>query len=555
MAHVSATSPDQYAASMDVVISTVYDIFNRKLFSFPKLLLLPAIIMRQPLLVIQITPLIFGSDFLKGRVMAFLTQNIERLKKESIELTAIRTKVEAFDMKNAELLQRSGPNSTAFTKERWQELTKHIQQQSFMSLLLNRTKRFFNFIQHHFVFSVMIDCALATLLAMDKIVAAEIFVFSRAMEDAVDTVLMKSRAESELARMLTEMEKLQELATLWGNEKSNSTNSTEADVPAEATPAQRRFVPCQVDNSEEGVTLQHLYYSRGTAVVKVDRIAITPGIYALTGANGSGKSTMFRVLMSCSTNSKPIDLPDSILLQKSPTCLLPSVDNADKLPIEGSDGEVVEEEEEPVCVVDESNSTDTKSDVNIIMPSTNVIEISQNFYWPLYTRPIDWIYQRHLSDDDDDVAGKSERVAILLQELEFRQEAPQTNNNGTEPSNETNRTETLDFIINELQEKKEDWFNDLSGGQKSKVELMRNVLLQKECPGVLLIDETMAPLDPSSKAKVMGKLKDFCGEHSVVVVIYHTDVKNGAVECVPSNDFFDANLHLENQTLNFRPVC
>ena len=38
----------------------------------------------------------------------------------------------------------------------------------------------------------------------------------------------------------------------------------------------------------------------------------------------------------------------------------------------------------------------------------------------------------------------------------------------------------------ELQEEKEDWFSQLSGGQKSKVELVRTVFLRKECPSVLL---------------------------------------------------------------------
>ena len=97
---------------MDTVVTTIYDFFNRKLFSFPKILLLPGIIMRQPLLVAQITPFIFGSDFLKGKFMTFLTENIEKLQREALEVTAVRTKVEAFDMKNAELLQRSGSGAT-----------------------------------------------------------------------------------------------------------------------------------------------------------------------------------------------------------------------------------------------------------------------------------------------------------------------------------------------------------------------------------------------------------------------------------------------------------
>ena len=80
------------------------------------------------------------------------------------------------------------------------------------------------------------------------------------------------------------------------------------------------------------------------------------------------------------------------------------------------------------------------------------------------------------------------------------------------------------------------------------------------------VDETMAPLDPASKSQVMTKLKAFC-QASVVLVIYHTDVGRGPAasdaiesseddeECVPSNSFFDHNLHVENKHLMMRPVC
>merc|ERR1719291_1017612 len=114
-------------------------------------------------------------------------------------------------------------------------------------------------------------------------------------------------------------------------------------------------------------------------------------------------------------------------------------------------------------------------------------------------------------------------------------------------------------LTNELQEVKEDWFSELSGGQKSKVELVRNVFLGNRCPSVLLVDETMAPLDPTSKSQVMAKLKDFCSS-SVVLIIYHTDAnqrakENEEAECVPSTNFFDYNLHVENKQLITRPVC
>ena len=208
--------------------------------------------MKQPMLVAQISPFIFGSDYIKGRLISYMTTEGERLSKEAKEIMSVRTKVEAFDMKNAELLQRSGRGATQFTQRKWEELSVKIQQKQLVSDLLKRTKGFFSFIQRNFVFSVLIDCALANLIAMGKIVSAEIFVFSRAIEDAVDLVLMRSRAESEIAQMLTELSRLQQLADVW------ETSRTRTPMPcAVASPKAER----------PGIVVRNLHYSRGSAVV------------------------------------------------------------------------------------------------------------------------------------------------------------------------------------------------------------------------------------------------------------------------------------------------
>jgi hypothetical protein len=155
-----------YANSMNSVASTAYELVNRKLFSLPKVLLLPAIIARQPMLVAQVFPFIMLSDWLKASTVSFMTTKIELLEKELQDVRAIRSKVEAFDMKNAELLQRSGIGATRFTQRRWEELTVKVQAKVVVSDLLARSKGFFSFIQRNFVFSVLVDCALADLIAV-----------------------------------------------------------------------------------------------------------------------------------------------------------------------------------------------------------------------------------------------------------------------------------------------------------------------------------------------------------------------------------------------------
>jgi len=167
---------------MDTVVSTAYEIVNRKLFSLPKVLLLPTVMTKAPMLVIQVFPFIFLSDWLKSSAVGMMTTSVETLQKEIKDLSAIRGKVESFDIKNAELLQRSGQGATQFTQRRWEELTVKIQERKVISDIIERTKGFFAFMQRNFIFSALIDCALANLIAIGKIVAADIFVFSRAIE-------------------------------------------------------------------------------------------------------------------------------------------------------------------------------------------------------------------------------------------------------------------------------------------------------------------------------------------------------------------------------------
>lgn len=78
--------------------------FNRKLFSLPKLIILPGVIARQPLLLMKIFPFIFVTDMLKGRIVASVTDKVEQFQREARDVNSVRQKVEQFDMKNAELV-------------------------------------------------------------------------------------------------------------------------------------------------------------------------------------------------------------------------------------------------------------------------------------------------------------------------------------------------------------------------------------------------------------------------------------------------------------------
>ena len=252
---------------MTSVVDKAYDLINRKLFSLPKVLLLPGVMTRQPMLMVQVFPFIFLSDWIKASLVSYMTSSIESLRKETMEIRAVRTKVESFDLKNAELLQRSGPGASSFTQSRWEELTVRIQKRDNVADLISRSKAFFAFMQRNFVFTVLIDCALASLMAVGKIISAEIFVFSRAIEDAVDMVLIRSRSEAELAQMSTDTDKLKELVNLWSKHSQEKT-----------------LLPCTVATATEQkkLILRNLHYSRGTASVRADHVEMGPGVYAVS---------------------------------------------------------------------------------------------------------------------------------------------------------------------------------------------------------------------------------------------------------------------------------
>jgi hypothetical protein len=45
----------------------------------------------------------------------------------------------------------------------------------------------------------------------------------------------------------------------------------------------------QLQQRGRNLVLRNLHYSRGTASVRADHVELQPGVYALTGPNGSGK--------------------------------------------------------------------------------------------------------------------------------------------------------------------------------------------------------------------------------------------------------------------------
>jgi hypothetical protein len=88
--------------------------------------------------------------------------------------------------------------------------------------------------------------------------------FNQAIEDAVDMVLMRSWGEAKLARMMTEIEKLEKLRSLWDSSREPN------------------FLRCLIKegsrvagNKQNKLVHRNLHYSRGTASARADHIELT----------------------------------------------------------------------------------------------------------------------------------------------------------------------------------------------------------------------------------------------------------------------------------------
>lgn len=187
--------------------------------------------------------------------------------------------------------------------------------------------------------------------------------------------------------------------------------------------------------------------------------------------------------MSCDTNDKSIELPSSISFSTPSVSLVEADDLLDESSCEVSGQEETSAYAEGTkeCTSGDSclSTSDSQSAVNlpmgnpvprlsITLPSSHVVEISQNFYWPLYTKPIDWMYQEHVSEtcNQTELQARLRRTAEELQSMSFFQSVVMKEEEASADPEERN-VSAIDIVMQQLSEEKEDWFNDLSGGQVS----------------------------------------------------------------------------------------
>eukprot|EP00927_Polykrikos_kofoidii_P085468 TRINITY_DN9305_c0_g1_i1.p1 TRINITY_DN9305_c0_g1~~TRINITY_DN9305_c0_g1_i1.p1 ORF type:complete len:868 (+),score=123.04 TRINITY_DN9305_c0_g1_i1:152-2755(+) len=465
---------DAYNAIVEVIHSTV----ESKLFALPKLILLPGMLVKQPWLVVSVLPASVALEMGRARMVATMTKRLEKISRDIKDLANQRRKIEQHDAKNEELIRRG--SSSRFVASKWMALAVEIEEKTLRFHALASFRGFVNFLYKQDLLGPGIELVLAWLLEFRNILSADIWVYTRVVEDSIDLLLTRFRMDATLASMATNMDRLSDLVTRLDDTRARGRAS------------------CSVDSAAGDIRIEDLDYMRGSSEVRIPELVLKSGrVYAVTGANGSGKSSFFGIIAGCGTRGTM--LPEGLTIRGLK---------------------------------------------RLVVPSDELVEITQSLYCPLFTKPIDWLLQRKSETlTTEELASYEKHIGELTEELEFRSHRDEkvVNTSGVEPG----------LTSEELHEDHDDWYSTLSGGQKGKLEFISKVFVKDRCPGVMLIDEAFAPLDPRSKSLVQKKLKEFC-KNSVILVIYHSDANE---DCVTSGGFFDNNLHFANRSATLLGTC
>jgi ABC-type Mn2+/Zn2+ transport system ATPase subunit len=149
----------------------------------------------------------------------------------------------------------------------------------------------------------------AFLLEAGHVHVAEVMVYTRAFDDAIDAVLMRSKAEAELERLKSDAARLAALHTALTASSARPAGSValkvllaESSIRPSSAVIAGSDVATHISTGGHGraLRLQGVGFSRGAASVAMDALELpVPGIYAVVGPNGVGKSSLFALLGAC----------------------------------------------------------------------------------------------------------------------------------------------------------------------------------------------------------------------------------------------------------------
>jgi ATP-binding cassette subfamily C protein len=407
-------------------------------------------------------------------VKDFISKQILDQRKELDSIDGRLTKSFEHDVKNSFMIS-SDTKLNKITAEKWADIVGQYRAANTNLETYQKIDAIFNYLAHNYVYSAQttITQIFSGYLFYQKFITGEeILLYSSAIESVFGAWSYRLRKKSELDKLSDDIQRVDDLIMKVEKKSIDSNNII------------------LIKNADDPLLyIESLSYARGNDAkvinIKMTDIKFEKGhIYAITGGNGSGKSSFFDILLS-----KEHFLSD--------------------------------------FGFKEYNGKISYSAAEFIL-------LGQNLYCPLYTIPFEWFVKMTKFELSNISKEKSDslRDRILEYAEKFKLLYKDEDNN----------------LNNTLYTEQHDWYNEISGGEKIKVELIRQVFLHDKCPDVLLLDEVLAPLDPTTKSIVMTEVKEFCNE-STILIIYHNE-KN----CV-NGGFFTDNLHFDGGEVQFRELC
>ena len=178
-----------YTESFNHLIHTCYSLIEGKLWELPNLVLLSGMLFGQPLLTLTLLPVSIGLDFARVRAVSSVTMLVEETAKRRRGLTDKRKKIEQHDSRHAEIISRTGAASIVAT--RWEGLASEILDLTVWQTFLAASRTYMNWIYYNNLLGVGIECALARIMEIDQITAADIGVYAMVINDAIGFLLTR----------------------------------------------------------------------------------------------------------------------------------------------------------------------------------------------------------------------------------------------------------------------------------------------------------------------------------------------------------------------------
>ena len=217
-----------------------------------------------------------------AKFFSYLTEMKQHYENEKAKCESYFDKVASNDKENAMvILQKSGLN---FTLEKWSGINEFKHENLLFETIFSRSHNVGSFFYNDFIIKYMFQLFIGYLTSGGTLDATQVLLYERVLGFTSDAALFKTLNLSDLKKVDSANERLSELTKFF---ESNISSIKKINV--------------NVDQSSEYIKISNLDFTRGDDERKIhisikDLNLPTSKTYAVTGGNGSGKSSFTTLL-------------------------------------------------------------------------------------------------------------------------------------------------------------------------------------------------------------------------------------------------------------------